>query len=145
MYIVKSYEELSKDELLAILRSRVDVFVVEQNCPYPEIDDVDNDELTQHVFLFREQQLAAYARCYKKNEQYSAFGRVLVAQQFRGEGLATKLVQMAIDTCLEHWPDKAIIIGAQCYLTGFYQQFGFENVGDDYLEDGIPHQDMCLR
>ncbi|WP_295507786.1 GNAT family N-acetyltransferase [uncultured Pseudoalteromonas sp.] len=145
MYIVKSYEELSKDELLAILRARVDVFVVEQNCPYPEIDDVDNDELTQHVFLFREQQLAAYARCYKKNEQYSAFGRVLVAQQFRGEGLATKLVQMAIDTCLEHWPDKAIMIGAQCYLTGFYQQFGFENVGDDYLEDGIPHQDMCLR
>ena len=145
MYIVKSYEELSKDELLAILRARVDVFVVEQNCPYPEIDDVDNDELTQHVFLFREQQLAAYARCYKKNEQYSAFGRVLVAQQFRGEGLATKLVQMAIDTCLEHWPDKAIMIGAQCYLTGFYRQFGFENVGDDYLEDGIPHQDMCLR
>ena len=145
MYIVKSYEELSKDELLAILRARVDVFVVEQNCPYPEIDDVDNDELTQHVFLFREQQLAAYARCYKKNEQYSAFGRVLVAQQFRGEGLATKLVQMAIYTCLEHWPDKAIMIGAQCYLTGFYQQFGFENVGDDYLEDGIPHQDMCLR
>lgn len=145
MYIVKSYDELSKDELLAILRARVDVFVVEQNCPYPEIDDVDNDELTQHVFLFREQQLAAYARCYKKNEQYSAFGRVLVAQQFRGEGLATKLVQMTIDTCLEHWPDKAIMIGAQCYLTGFYQQFGFENVGDDYLEDGIPHQDMCLR
>lgn len=145
MYIVKSYDELSKDELLAILRARVDVFVVEQNCPYPEIDDVDNDELTQHVFLFREQQLAAYARCYKKNEQYSAFGRVLVAQQFRGEGLATKLVQMAIYTCLEHWPDKAIMIGAQCYLTGFYQQFGFENVGDDYLEDGIPHQDMCLR
>ena len=145
MYIVKSYDELSKDELLAILRARVDVFVVEQNCPYPEIDDVDNDDLTQHVFLFREQQLAAYARCYKKNEQYSAFGRVLVAQQFRGEGLATKLVQMAIDTCLEHWPDKAIMIGAQCYLTGFYQQFGFENVGDDYLEDGIPHQDMCLR
>ncbi|MGJ8484939.1 GNAT family N-acetyltransferase [Pseudoalteromonas sp. SYSU M81236] len=145
MYIVKSYDELSKDELLAILRARVDVFVVEQNCPYPEIDDVDNDELTQHVFLFREQQLAAYARCYKKNEQYSAFGRVLVAQQFRGEGLATKLVQMAIDTCLEHWPDKAIMIGAQCYLTGFYQQFGFENVGDEYLEDGIPHQDMCLR
>lgn len=145
MYIVKSYDELSKDELLAILRARVDVFVVEQNCPYPEIDDVDNDELTQHVFLFREQQLAAYARCYKKNEQYSAFGRVLVAQQFRGEGLATNLVQMAIDTCLEHWPDKAIMIGAQCYLTGFYQQFGFENVGDDYLEDGIPHQDMCLR
>lgn len=145
MYIVKSYDELSKDELLAILRARVDVFVVEQNCPYPEIDDVDNDELTQHVFLFREQQLAAYARCYKKNEQYSAFGRVLVAQQFRGEGLATKLVQMAIDTCLKHWPDKAIMIGAQCYLKRFYQQFGFENVGDDYLEDGIPHQDMCLR
>ncbi|MGB0924294.1 MAG: GNAT family N-acetyltransferase, partial [Pseudoalteromonas shioyasakiensis] len=116
-----------------------------QTCPYPEIDEVDNNELTQHVFLFKDQQVAAYARCYKKNEQFSAFGRVLVADQFRGEGLATKLVQTAIDTCKEHWPDKAIMIGAQCYLTGFYQQFGFENVGDDYLEDGIPHQDMCLK
>ena len=145
MFSVKSYSELSKDELFAILRARVDVFVVEQTCPYPEIDEVDNNELTQHVFLFKDQQVAAYGRCYKKNEQFSAFGRVLVAEQFRGEGLASKLVQTAIDTCKEHWPDKAITIGAQCYLTGFYQQFGFENVGDDYLEDGIPHQDMCLK
>ncbi|KZY45079.1 GCN5 family acetyltransferase [Pseudoalteromonas shioyasakiensis] len=145
MFSVKSYSELSKDELFAILRARVDVFVVEQTCPYPEIDEVDNNELTQHVFLFKGQQVAAYARCYKKSEQFSAFGRVLVAKQFRGEGLASKLVQTAIDICKEHWPDKAIMIGAQCYLTGFYQQFGFENVGDDYLEDGIPHQDMCLK
>ena len=64
------------------------IFVVEQTCPYPEIDEVDNNELTQHVFLFKDQQVAAYARCYKKNEQFSAFGRVLVAEQFRGEGLA---------------------------------------------------------
>ena len=145
MFSVKSYNELSKDELFAILRARVDVFVVEQTCPYPEIDEVDNNELTQHVFLFKDLQVAAYARCYKKNEQFSAFGRVLVAEQFRGEGLATKLVQTVIDTCKRHWPDKAIMIGAQCYLTGFYQQFGFENVGNDYLEDGIPHQDMCLK
>ena len=145
MFSVKSYSELSKDELFAILRARVDVFVVEQTCPYPEIDEVDNNELTQHVFLFKGQQVAAYARCYKKSEQFSAFGRVLVAKQFRGEGLASKLVQTAVDKCKEHWPDKAIMIGAQCYLTGFYQQFGFENVGDDYLEDGIPHQDMCLK
>ena len=145
MFSVKSYSELSKDELFAILRARVDVFVVEQTCPYPEIDEVDNNELTQHVFLFKDQQVAAYARCYKKNEQFSAFGRVLVAEQFRGEGLATKLVQTAIDICKEHWLDKSIMIGAQCYLTEFYQQFGFENVGDDYLEDGIPHQDMCLK
>lgn len=145
MFSVKSYSELSKDELFAILRARVDIFVVEQTCPYPEIDEVDNNELTQHVFLFKGQQVAAYARCYKKSEQFSAFGRVLVAEQFRGEGLATKLVQTAIDICKEHWLDKSIMIGAQCYLTGFYQQFGFENVGDDYLEDGIPHQDMCLK
>ncbi|MEM7389118.1 MAG: GNAT family N-acetyltransferase, partial [Pseudomonadota bacterium] len=79
MFSVKSYSELSKDELFAILRARVDVFVVEQTCPYPEIDEVDNNELTQHVFLFKDQQVAAYARCYKKNEQFSAFGRVLVA------------------------------------------------------------------
>ncbi len=145
MFSIKSYNELSKDELFAILRVRVDVFVVEQTCPYPEIDEVDNNAQTQHVFLFKGQQVAAYARCYKKNEQFSAFGRVLVAEQFRGERLATKLVQTAIYTCKEHWPDKAIMIGAQCYLTGFYQQLGFENVGDDYLEDGIPHQDMCLK
>ena len=145
MFSVKSYTELSKDELFAILRARVEVFVVEQTCAYPEIDEVDNHDLTQHVFVFKEQQLAAYARCYDKNEQFSAFGRVLVTEQFRGEGLASKLVQIAIETCQQRWPEKAILIGAQCYLTSFYQQFGFKNVGDDYLEDGIPHQDMCLK
>ncbi len=145
MFSVKSYSELNKDELLTIFRARVDVFVVEQNCPYPEIDDVDDDQHTQHVFMFKNQQLAAYARCYKKNEQYSAFGRVLVTKQFRGEGLATKLVHTAIEVCKQHWPNKAIMIGAQCYLTEFYQQFGFVNLDDEYLEDGIPHQDMCLK
>ena len=72
--------------------------------------------------------MAGYARCYPKNTELSAFGRVLVTADFRGEGLAKQLVQTAIDTCQQHWPERAITIGAQCYLVDFYQQFGFESV-----------------
>ncbi|WP_421418540.1 GNAT family N-acetyltransferase [Pseudoalteromonas lipolytica] len=145
MFSIKTYGALSKDELLSILRARVDVFVVEQTCPYPEIDDIDNHQETLHLCLFKDNRLAAYARCYPKNTELSAFGRVLVTADFRGQGLAKQLVQTAIDTCQQHWPERAITIGAQCYLVDFYQQFGFKCVGEDYLEDGIPHQDMCLQ
>lgn len=145
MFTSKSYASLSKEQLFAILRARVDVFVVEQACPYPEIDDVDNALSTQHLFSEDEQGIRAYARCYDKNDKYSAFGRVLVSQQHRNQGLATTLVEQAIKCCKCHWPEKAILIGAQCYLVNFYQQFGFKTVGESYLEDGIPHQDMVLE
>ncbi|HEA15405.1 hypothetical protein LCGC14_2958170 [marine sediment metagenome] len=143
--VSKVFSELSTRELFAIMRTRVDVFVVEQQCPYPELDDIDCSATTQHLYWLEAEQLAAYARCYEKNEQYSAIGRVLVEQSQRGKGLAAQLVKEAIQCCFTHWPNKDIYIGAQTYLLGFYQSLGFQCTGEPYLEDGIAHQDMILK
>lgn len=143
--ISKAFSELSTHELFAIMRTRVDVFVVEQQCPYPELDDVDCMASTVHLYGLDAQQLGAYARCYEKNEQYSAIGRVLVEQSQRGKGVAPLLVNEAIQLCFTRWPDKDIYIGAQTYLLGFYQSLGFQCTGEAYLEDGIEHQDMILK
>ncbi|WP_404340610.1 GNAT family N-acetyltransferase [Pseudoalteromonas mariniglutinosa] len=145
MLVTKTYAALSKDELFIIMRARVDVFVVEQSCPYPELDDDDQQANTQHIFSLQNDQLLSYARCYEKNKHFSAFGRVLVAPSMRGKGLARELVKAAILCCQQCWPERNIYIGAQCYLIDFYKQFGFEIVGDAYLEDGIAHQDMQLK
>lgn len=139
------FSALDSQTLFSIMRERVDVFVVEQACPYPELDDVDIAESTRHLFSLDGQTVHAYARCYEKNAQYSAIGRVLVAQAHRNTGLGKHLVDEAIACCKSQWPTRAIYIGAQTYLLNFYRSFGFECVGDEYLEDGIPHQDMILK
>jgi ElaA protein len=138
------FENLPPHTLFAIMRGRVDVFVVEQNCPYPELDDVDIFKTTQHIYTLDNMQLMSYARCYEKNDQYSAIGRVLVNDQHRGKGIANKLIGKAIACCTLHWPERDIVIGAQTYLLDFYRSFGFKCIGEAYLEDGIPHQDMLL-
>ncbi|BDF94948.1 MULTISPECIES: GNAT family N-acetyltransferase [unclassified Pseudoalteromonas] len=143
--VAKVFSELNTPELFAIMRTRVDVFVVEQQCPYPELDDVDCMATTQHLYWIASQQLGAYARCYNKNEQYSAIGRVLIEKSQRGQGFAALLVKEAIQCCFTHWPSKDIYIGAQTYLLSFYQSLGFQSTGEPYLEDGIEHQDMILK
>lgn len=143
--VSKVFSELSTHELFAIMRTRVDVFVVEQQCPYPELDNVDYLASTAHIYWLEGLQIGAYARCYEKNQQYSAIGRVLVEQSQRGKGLASLLVNEAIQLCFTRWPDKDIYIGAQTYLLGFYQSLGFQSTGESYLEDGIEHQDMILK
>ncbi|WP_338362577.1 GNAT family N-acetyltransferase [uncultured Pseudoalteromonas sp.] len=139
------FNALDTRTLFTIMRGRVDVFVVEQTCPYPELDDVDTHAHTQHLFAIDDNRLLAYARCYEKSETYSAIGRVLVSKSERGKGLATELVKAAIACCQKQWPERQIYIGAQTYLLAFYRTFGFEEVGEQYLEDGIPHQDMVLN
>ncbi|MBQ4831726.1 GNAT family N-acetyltransferase [Pseudoalteromonas sp. MMG010] len=141
----QNFNQLTNHTLFNIIRSRVDVFVVEQNCAYPELDDQDIDINTQHIYWLEEGKIGAYARCYDKNVSYSAIGRVLVCEPFRNKGLARKLVLQAIECCQKQWPDKDIYIGAQTYLIDFYKSFGFTVTGNDYLEDGIPHQDMILN
>lgn len=141
----KPFSQLTTYELFSIMRERVDVFVVEQNCPYPEIDDTDIDPATMHLYRFENDNVASYARCYLKNEAYSAFGRVLVAKTQRGKGIGFELVKEAIDCCFSHFPKQDIYIGAQTYLLDFYRSFGFELQGEVYLEDGIAHQDMILK
>jgi ElaA protein len=139
------FAALDTDTLFTIIRGRIDVFVVEQTCPYPELDDNDVAPMTQHIYAIDQTTLQAYARCYEKNAQYSAIGRVLVSECERGKGIANKLMREAINCCETYWPNRDIYIGAQTYLLDFYRSFGFECVNDEYLEDGIPHQDMILN
>lgn len=141
------FESLSSFELYDLIKQRVLVFVVEQNCPYPELDDLDTDSGTQHVMITNESTLCAYARCLAPGvsyDEYASIGRVLVTKPERGNGLATKLMQAAITQCQTLWPQHAIKISAQCYLLTFYQGLGFQPVGEAYLEDDIPHHAMIL-
>lgn len=141
----ESFIALNTHTLFTIVRGRIEVFVVEQMCPYPELDDNDTANTTVHIYQMDKNNLLAYARCYEKNAQYSAIGRVLVAKSERGKGVAKILVNEAINCCKANWPERDIYIGAQTYLLDFYQSLGFESVNDEYLEDGIAHQDMILK
>lgn len=140
---IKTTKELSSSELLAILKARVDVFVVEQNCPYPEIDDKDIDAI--HVILTEGEQLVAYARIIPHDDgTHLSFGRVLVVKEFRNQQLGHQLVAKTIETIHELYPHQTIKISAQNYIKQFYASFGFVATSDVYLEDDIPHLDMEL-
>jgi ElaA protein len=139
------FTALDTQTLFTIMRGRVDVFVVEQMCPYPELDEQDIAASTLHLYSVQNNKLLTYARCYEKNSEYSAIGRVLVNKSERGKGLALNLLNTAIACCKSQWPERDIYIGAQTYLVNFYRTLGFEPVNAEYLEDGIAHQDMILR
>ncbi|GGQ30402.1 GNAT family N-acetyltransferase [Shewanella litoralis] len=141
------FTELSLEQLYNVLQLRVDVFVVEQNCPYPELDGKDKHVHTRHLLgLNDRQEVVAYSRVLAPNISYpqASIGRVAVAKSARGQGLADQLMQRAIAIAKQRWPDDHIQIGAQDYLRHFYQQLGFVVNSEVYLEDGIPHLDMLL-
>lgn len=135
-YMVKSFTELTTEELFQIYQARVAVFVVEQECPYMEVDELDKESL--HVFKMLDGKVAAYCRLYPKGEQM-ALGRVLVSQEYRKHKLERELVQTALDVVVERFPDKSVYAQAQAYLENFYASFGFARTSDVYLEDDIPH------
>ncbi|BDR56777.1 GNAT family N-acetyltransferase [Xylocopilactobacillus apis] len=139
--LTKKTDELSSDELLQIMQERVKVFVVEQNCPYQEIDD--KDFQAHHMMLFLKDQLAAYCRIIPHDDvQYMSIGRVLVVKEFRGYHFASQMLKKAILETLKIGNNKDIKIAAQSYLQSFYHSLGFKPVSDVYLEDNIPHLDM---
>ncbi|RLV60453.1 GNAT family N-acetyltransferase [Parashewanella curva] len=145
--IIKQFSELTTDELYEILKLRVDVFVVEQACPYPELDEKDRDSNSYHIFISDENgNITAYCRVLPPGLSYpqASIGRVLVAQAYRNQRLATQLMQKAIDCAKNQWPQSDIQLGAQEYLVDFYQSLGFTTNSDMYLEDGLPHRDMLL-
>lgn len=135
----KKFDELSTSELFEIYHARTAVFVVEQNCPYQEVDDKDLQAV--HFFAKNAKNLTAYCRLIPADDGVH-IGRVLVVKENRGSGLARELVQKAMDYCREHFPAQPIHAQAQSYLQAFYESFGFKAVSGVYLEDGIPHLDM---
>lgn len=144
-WIIKTYDELTKDELYEILKKRIDVFVVEQNCPYDEIDNRDKD--SYHIFLKKHMNVIAYLRILEPGISFEniSIGRVLVDKNQRGNGLAIEMMNKAIDFIINNLRYNIIRISAQEYLIGFYENLGFEKVSNVYLEDDIPHVEMVYQ
>ncbi len=141
-----TFGALSLNTLYTLLRLRQEVFVVEQNCPYLDLDGL--DQSATHVLGWQGDVLAAVARCLPPNLAYpgdSSIGRVIVAPAGRGKDLGSELMRRAITYNLQHWPEADIKIGAQAHLQGFYGNLGFVSEGDEYMEDGIAHIHMRYR
>lgn len=140
----KHHTELSTQELYAILRLRAEVFVVEQQCVYLDVDGQDLLGDTCHLMAWREQQLVAYLRLLDPVQQDGnvVIGRVVTAPSARGQGTGHVLMVQALDHAERKWPGQPIYLSAQAHLQGYYGRYGFEPVGEVYLEDGIPHIGM---
>ena len=140
---VKRFDELDIFELYEILKLRVDVFVVEQNCPYPELDE--KDKSAWHVYFREASEIIAYLRVLDPGVSFdtAAIGRVISAR--RRCGLGTKLMREGIRVVRERMNTDAIKIEAQTYARSFYEQLGFVQTSEEFLEDGIPHIEMILK
>lgn len=138
------FSQLSTTQLYQLLKLRVDVFVVEQNCPYPELDGNDILHGVHHLLGYKNGELVACTRLLPAGTTYDSvsIGRVATKHNARGGGLGHQLMQKSIMHCQQLWPNEAIEIGAQEHLKPFYQQHGFVVTSEVYLEDGIPHVDM---
>ena len=137
----KYFDELSTKELYEILRARAEIFVVEQNCVYQDLDGIDYESL--HVFAEEGGKVTAYLRAFYKDEDTVQMGRVLTLRH--GEGLGGKLLREGIAQIRARMQPAIICIDAQCYATGFYEREGFRICSEEFLEDGIPHVQMVLR
>ncbi|OIJ15633.1 GNAT family N-acetyltransferase [Anaerobacillus arseniciselenatis] len=142
---LKTFEELTNEQLYNIIKERLNIFVVEQDCPYPELDDI--DQHCFHLFTEEEGEIKAYCRILEAGLKYeeASIGRVIVKEKYRRNGLATELLNNAIDFTKNGLNETKIKIQAQDYLKEFYGSFGFQPVSEVYLEDGIPHVDMILN
>ena len=139
-----AFGELTPAELYAILKLRQDVFIIEQDCIYPDLDNL--DPMATHMSAWKDGEIMAYQRCLSPGVSYreSSLGRIVVAPAGRGLQLGRELVQRGIDYNRSCWPSSNIQIGAQAHLQGFYGSLGFTPLGDEYIEDGIAHRHMLL-
>ncbi len=142
---IKRFAELNINELYDLLKLRIDVFVVEQTCYYPDLDDLDRHPDTLHMFCYQHEKMTAYLRILPKGLSYAdhpAIGRVIIEKSARGTGLGHQMMTKAIETCQQVFPEQTIKISAQQHLEKFYQHHGFNTCSEMYLEDGIPHVSM---
>jgi ElaA protein len=139
---VKSFAELSLQELYGIMFLRQEVFVVEQNAAYLDCDGLDFD--ATHFFIKDKDQIIAYCRLIPKGLKYDevSLGRVVVHPAYRGDGLGHRLLRLALPYQQKVFMSTANRISAQTYLVPFYSLYGFKVVSEEYLEDGIPHFEM---
>lgn len=142
IFTIKRFNELSTHELYAVLQLRAEVFVVEQDCVYQDLDNKDLD--AYHVLGVLDTKIVAYARIFKPGDYFleSSIGRIVVKKEFRKFQYGYQLVQNSIQFIENNLQQNKILISAQSYLSKFYNSLGFTQVGEEYLEDGIPHIKM---
>jgi len=141
----KKFSDLSINELYDILQLRSEIFAVEQNCVYNDLDGL--DKVAVHQFLRKDGEIVAYSRLLKPGTRFSEYsiGRLVVRQSERGTGLGKEMMEEAKRYIVKEWGAAKIKISAQSYLQRFYENLGFEIVTEMYLEDGIPHFGMMYK
>jgi ElaA protein len=144
MIITKTFSELDTEDLYQILRLRSEVFVVEQDCVYQDIDNKDQNAI--HLYYKENDQIVAYTRIFKAGDYYEnpCIGRVVVSKKNRGNDLGKKIMIDSMEYIKQNIKGEKIELSAQKYLDKFYKDLGFYKIGEDYLEDGIPHQRMIF-
>ena len=139
---VKTFNQLNTQELYNILQLRSEVFVVEQNCVYQDLDG--KDEKALHIIGFKNNKVVAYTRVFKPGDyfEYASIGRVVVDQNEREHKYGYDIMKASVEAIKTHYNETKIKISAQTYLKRFYNNLDFFEVGEEYLEDGIPHIGM---
>ncbi|AKP88876.1 GNAT family N-acetyltransferase [Achromobacter ruhlandii] len=147
LWTCKPHAELTLAELYAILRLRSEVFVVEQDCVFLDMDGKDLQGQTEHLMAWENGALLAYCRLLEPalNDGQAVIGRVITAPAARGTGLGHELMRRAKDEVARLWPGQPVYLGAQARLRDYYAGHGFVPVTEEYIEDGIPHVGMLLR
>ena len=141
-WTIKKFDELTLDELYDILQLRNEVFIVEQNCIYQDLDG--KDRSAWHLMAVEDGKLVAYTRILPPGTSYNdpSIGRVVTSTLKRRSGLGRELMKRSIDVCEKLFGKTSITLSAQMYLQSFYESLGFIITGEEYLEDGIPHIKM---
>ncbi len=142
-FVIKKFTELNTEELYNILALRSEIFVVEQQCIYQDLDQKDKEG--HHIIGIEEEEIAGYARVLSPGTIYpahTAIGRVLVSERHRKKNYGYLVMEQAIELCQKQYPTFPIKISAQSHLDRFYSNLKFRATGKRYLEDGIPHQEM---
>ena len=142
---LKDFKELSPQELYDLLQLRSEIFVVEQNCVYQDIDGKDQEAL--HLLGYMNNVLVAYTRCFPPGVYFEepAIGRVLVRRSERMNSYGHEIMKASIEALEQRFPGTSIKLSAQTYLQAFYESHGFQKSGEGYLEDGIPHIPMLRK
>ncbi|MCK5814386.1 MAG: GNAT family N-acetyltransferase [Flavobacteriaceae bacterium] len=143
--IIKTFKELTTSELYAILQLRNEVFVVEQDCVYQDLDFKDQKAL--HLYFTKKDTVIACTRLFAPGNYFkeASIGRVVVKEKYRNDKLGHRLMKASIETIKEKFSTSEITISAQVYLKKFYETHDFKQVGKEYLEDGIPHIKMVYK
>ncbi|WP_411893995.1 GNAT family N-acetyltransferase [Winogradskyella sp. A2] len=139
---VKTFQELSTQELYDLLQLRSEVFVVEQDCVYQDVDGKDHKAL--HILGYKDDVLVAYTRVFQPGDYFeeASIGRVVVKESQRQHKFGYDIMNASIEAIKQKYKISKIRISAQTYLKSFYNNLGFNEVGEEYLEDGIPHINM---